>query len=127
MLPEIHTKKGENLMRLGRTALAIAELERAIQLKPDYWPPYAYISDYYKKKGDTAKAREWLGKALAFAPDAKGLRDTNGRATERRAETRPLGAEDGRASRIAIEATQPATFAAVAACGASPRSSPGGS
>jgi tetratricopeptide (TPR) repeat protein len=75
MLPEIHTKKGENLMRLGRTAPALAELERAIQLKPDYWPPYAAISDFHKKNGDAAKAREWLEKALAFAPDAKGLQN----------------------------------------------------
>lgn len=74
MLPEILTKKGENLIRLGRPALGITELERAIQLKPDYWPPYAALSDHYKKRGDIATAREFLDKGLALAPDAKGLR-----------------------------------------------------
>ena len=73
MLPEILTKKGENLIRLGRTAQGVSELERAIRLKPDYWPPYAALSDHYKKQGDLTRAREWLDKALAVAPDAKGL------------------------------------------------------
>lgn len=73
MLPEIYTKKGENLMRLGKTSLGIADFERAIRLKADYWPPYAALSDHYKKRGDIAKASEWLDKALAFAPNAKGL------------------------------------------------------
>jgi tetratricopeptide (TPR) repeat protein len=73
LLPEILTKKGENLIRLGKDELGIIEIEHAIELKQDYWPPYAALSDYYKKKGDTAKAREWLQKALDFAPDAKAL------------------------------------------------------
>jgi len=74
MLPEIHMKKGENLIRLGRGPQGIQELERAIELKPDYWPPYAVMSDYYKAAGDIKKAREVLEKALSYSPDAKGLK-----------------------------------------------------
>ena len=74
LLPEILTKKGENLIRLGRAPLGIQELTRAIELKPDYWPPYAYLSDHYKAAGDIKKAREVLEKALSFSPDAKGLK-----------------------------------------------------
>lgn len=74
LLPEILTKKGENLIRLGRASEAFEPLRRAIELKPDYWPPYAVMSDYYKAQKDNAKAREWLEKALAMAPDSKSLR-----------------------------------------------------
>jgi hypothetical protein len=73
LLPEILTKKGENLIRLGQAPLAIRELQRAIDLKPDYWPPYAVLSDYYKDHGDRAKARETLEKALSAAPGAKAI------------------------------------------------------
>ncbi len=73
LLPELHTKKGEVLVRLGKSLLAIAEFQRAIELKADYWPPYAAMSGIYKDTGDIAKAREWLEKGLAAAPDAKAL------------------------------------------------------
>jgi tetratricopeptide (TPR) repeat protein len=73
MLPEILTKKGEVLVRLGRGALGILDLLRAIELKPDYWPPYAPLSDYYKEIGDLAKAREVLEKGLSASPNAKAL------------------------------------------------------
>ena len=73
--PEILTKKGENLLRLGRNTLGIESLQRAIEMKPDYWPPYAALADFYKKQGDTVKARDLLEKALALAPDAKGLKN----------------------------------------------------
>jgi hypothetical protein len=73
LLPEILTKKGENLIRLGQAPLAIPELQRAIELKPDYWPPYAAISDSYKGTGDLNKAREVLEKGLSASPDAKAL------------------------------------------------------
>ena len=73
LLPEILTRKGENLIRLGQNPQGIAELRRAIDIKPDYWPPYAYLSDHYKKAGDIATAREWLEKGLSAAPDTKAL------------------------------------------------------
>jgi tetratricopeptide (TPR) repeat protein len=74
LLPEIVTRKGQNLVLLGKGPIAVYEFERAIDLKKDYWPPYAYMSDYYKETGDTQKARQWLEKGLAEVPDAKGLR-----------------------------------------------------
>ena len=74
LLPEILTKKGENLIRLGRGPTGILELERAASLKPDYWPPYAYISDYYKAAGDLQKAREALQRGLTAVPDAPALK-----------------------------------------------------
>jgi hypothetical protein len=73
LLPEILTKKGEALLGLGRTAQALAEFERAIELRADYWPPYAHISDYYKSMGELGKAREILEAGLARSPGAKGL------------------------------------------------------
>jgi tetratricopeptide (TPR) repeat protein len=73
MLPEILTKRGEALLGAGRAPQAIAEFERAIELKPDYWPSYARLSDYYKSTGDLAGARQILGRGLARSPDAKGL------------------------------------------------------
>jgi tetratricopeptide (TPR) repeat protein len=74
LLPEILTKKGENLIRLGRAPVGIVELERAVELKPDYWPPYAQISDYYKSVGDRQKAKEALQRGLTASPDAPALR-----------------------------------------------------
>jgi len=74
LLPEILTRKGENLLRDGQGLLGIEQLQRAAELKPDYWTPYAYMSDYYKDSGDLKKARELLESGLAFSPDSKGLR-----------------------------------------------------
>jgi tetratricopeptide (TPR) repeat protein len=74
LMPEILTKKGENLIRLGRASEAMQPLQRAMELKPDYWPPYAAMSDYYKGAGNVQKAREWLEKALAMAPESRALR-----------------------------------------------------
>jgi tetratricopeptide (TPR) repeat protein len=73
LLPEILTKKGENLIRLDRSAQGIIELERAIALKADYWPSYAAISDYYKSAGEPAKARKWLEDGLSASPDTRAL------------------------------------------------------
>ncbi len=72
--PELLTKKGQSLIMLGRGPLAVIELERAIELKPDYWPPYVQLADYYSQIGDTAKAREMIERALGFAPESKTLR-----------------------------------------------------
>jgi hypothetical protein len=74
LLPEILAKKGENLIRLGQGPRGVLELERAAELKPDYWPPYAYMSDYFKGVGDPVKARQLLERGLTHAPDAIGLK-----------------------------------------------------
>lgn len=73
LLPEILTKRAENLISLGRATQALPDLLRAIELRPDYWPPYATLSDHYKQLGDVASARSWLEKGLAASPQAKPL------------------------------------------------------
>src|SRR5207253_11278845 len=74
LMPEMLTRKGENLMLLGKGPLAVSEFERAIALKSDCWPPYAYLSDYYKESGNPKKARETLESGLSQVPDAKALK-----------------------------------------------------
>lgn len=74
LLPEILTRKGQNLVRLNRGPLAVTEFERAMQLNPDYWPAFAYLSDYYKESGDRRKARDVLDLGLSRSPDAAGLK-----------------------------------------------------
>jgi hypothetical protein len=74
LMPELLTKKGENLIRLGVGAPGVLELERAIETKADYWPPYAALSDYYKEIGDTRLSRQVLEKGISAAPDAQALR-----------------------------------------------------
>ena len=73
LMPEILTRRGESLLRLGDSPRAVLDLNRAIELKPDHWPPYAAMSDYYKSLGDQKSAREWVQKGLAAAPGTKAL------------------------------------------------------
>lgn len=73
LLPEILTRKGSNLILLGNGPQAIAQFEQSIDIKPDYWPPYAQISDYYVSVGDRAKAIEVVERGLKNAPDAAAL------------------------------------------------------
>lgn len=73
LLPEILARKGQNQIRLGAGPRAVITLERAAQLKPDYWPPYAYLSDYFAEAGDAAKAREYLERGIAAKPDSAPL------------------------------------------------------
>lgn len=74
LLPEILTKKAENMLHLGMTDAAISLLKRASELKPDYWPPYARLGDYYKQIGDIDAARAALEKGLSLVPDAAALK-----------------------------------------------------
>jgi hypothetical protein len=74
MLPEIFARRGQNLIRLGRGPVGQIDLERAIELNPTYWPPYAYLSDYSKATGDHKQARRWLEQGLKQAPDATALK-----------------------------------------------------
>ena len=73
LLPEFLTKRGENLLRLERTGEGMADIERALSIKPNYWEAYVALSDYYRDKGDVAKAREWAEKGLAVSPGTMPL------------------------------------------------------
>jgi hypothetical protein len=73
-LPEILTKRAENWRRLGKSSVGVLDLERAISLKPDYWPPYAELSDHFKSTGEIDKARSTLEMGLAKSPDATALK-----------------------------------------------------
>ena len=74
LMPEFLTMKGESLIALGKAPLAIVELQRAMQLKPDYWPPYVALSDYYNDLGNPKMAREVLEQALSFSPNAQAVK-----------------------------------------------------
>ncbi len=73
LLPEVITKKADMLLLLNKAPMAVLQFERAIELKQDYWPPYAHLSDHYKSIGNVKKARETLEAGLVHVPDAKGL------------------------------------------------------
>jgi tetratricopeptide (TPR) repeat protein len=72
-LPEMLTKKGENLILLDRGPEGVGELRRAIEIRPSYWQAYATLSDYFKDTGDPKRAREWLEKGLEASPNVKAL------------------------------------------------------
>ncbi len=73
LVPEILTRRGENLLRLGNGPEGVVDLNRAIVLKPDHWPPYAALSDYYRTLGDLEAARTWAERGLSAAPGTKAL------------------------------------------------------
>lgn len=73
LLPEILTRKGENHLRLEDWPQGLNDLHRAIELKPDHWPPYAALSDYYKALGELDSARAWAEKGLSAAPGIRAL------------------------------------------------------
>ena len=76
MLPEILTKRADSLIRLGRGPEAEADLQRAVGAKPNYWPAWLALADYYHERvGDTAKAAYTLEQGIAAAPEAAALKD----------------------------------------------------
>jgi tetratricopeptide (TPR) repeat protein len=74
LAPEILTKKGQALIRMGRGPAAVPILEKAIALKPDYWPPYVQLSEYYQASGQIGEAKEILQKAIEQSPGTESLK-----------------------------------------------------
>ncbi len=73
LLPEILTKRGENLVRLNQGPVGALDFERAIELNSTYWPAYAQLSDHYKGLGQIDKARTVLLSGLEHSPDTPAL------------------------------------------------------
>lgn len=73
MLPEIHTRRGETLLLLGKSKEAGEEFASARKIKPDYWPAYSRWAEYLMKNGQRAEALRLVSEGLRYAPDAKVL------------------------------------------------------
>lgn len=73
LMPEMLTKKGQNLVLLGKGPMAVMEYRAAIEANAQYWPAYAYLSDYYAESGDLKQAREVLEEGIAKASDVTAL------------------------------------------------------
>jgi len=74
LMPEMMLYRGRALMRLKKPEQAIADFEKAIEAKADYWPPYLDIADHYASIGAKGKAISVLQQGLAITPDAKALK-----------------------------------------------------
>lgn len=73
LLPEIYTKMGDFNMRMGRLPQALQLFDRAREVKPDYWPPYARLAELHESVGQKRTARKVLAEGLAQLPDEPNL------------------------------------------------------
>lgn len=74
LLPEMMLNRGRALVRLKKFDAAMESFEKAVEAKPDYWPPYAEIAEIHVQRGDKAKAVDALRSGLAASPGAEALR-----------------------------------------------------
>lgn len=65
LLPEIYTSRARVLFTLKRDVEAVMDLNKAIQLKADYSPAYARLSDYYQGVGDKSNAIKILEQGIS--------------------------------------------------------------
>ena len=73
LLPEIYYLIGDYYRQLRRSGEAIEPFEKSIELKADYWPPYAGLADVWMQIGQNGKARTVLEKGLAVMPNQAAL------------------------------------------------------
>jgi tetratricopeptide (TPR) repeat protein len=73
LLPEVFTRRAQSQLLIGREREAIEDFKQAWSLKPDYWPAYAYLADYFIARKNYKSAREVLDLGLKEAPGSKAL------------------------------------------------------
>ena len=66
LLPEIYTSRARVFFTLKRDGEAVADLFKAIQLKADYSPAYARLSEYYQRIDDKSNAIKILEQGLSY-------------------------------------------------------------
>jgi tetratricopeptide (TPR) repeat protein len=71
--PELHVKRAQSLILLGRGGEAVADFKQAMALKRDYAPAYASLSDYYKEAGKKDLALTTLEEGLTQSPGDRTL------------------------------------------------------
>lgn len=75
LIPEIHYTRGIALMTLGRRLEGLESFTKAIEIRPDYAPPYVALSQYFESAGDVGEATRIVREGLTRAPDAPQLRE----------------------------------------------------
>ena len=73
LLPELHMYQGELQVLQSRPAQAEIEFRRAIELKPDFWPPYLRLADLLIARKQNSRAAEVVEEGLSLSPDAGPL------------------------------------------------------
>jgi len=71
--PEMFTRQGTALRRLGKADEAIRLFKKASELDPTYWHAYYEMAICYLARNRKDQAREALREGLSHAPDAKAL------------------------------------------------------
>ena len=71
--PELHVKRAQSLVLMKRGGEAVGDFKKAISLKANYAPAYAYLSDYYKSSGDKNLALKTLEDGLSKVPSDRSL------------------------------------------------------
>lgn len=73
LMPEMHTKRGEMQLLLGKAKEAEASYLAAIAIKREYAPAYIALSDMYESLGDSEKALEILQTGIKANPSSGAL------------------------------------------------------
>lgn len=73
LMPEFLTRKGEALVYIKKFREADQTLQRAIELKPDYWPAYAQLAEGLIARKNLDAAREVLKQGVSRAQEPRTL------------------------------------------------------
>ena len=64
--------KGVALCYLGDCTAGIAQIGKALELKPDYYPAFYSMAMAYKVLGDYDECLVWFKKNLEYCPETRG-------------------------------------------------------
>jgi len=70
LLPDLWLRIGKARLARGEHVKAVYAFNTVMQIKPDYTPAYAYMSDVYIKLGDIEHARSVIEKGLKVVPES---------------------------------------------------------
>ena len=75
-MPDPHYTLGVTLWQTGNFDESASELQKVIQVKPDYAEAYYTLGSVYKQMGKLPEAAESLRKAISLQPDFAGAHTT---------------------------------------------------
>ena len=67
--PESHLELSRLYAQMGRSSDVEAELRIALRLDPEFVPAMLSLADFYRAQNRDDEAEQWLGRAIAIAPN----------------------------------------------------------